>query len=178
MAHLKQQKITKIWYYFPHAAHCLNVNVLLRGPIWRHWSALSVVEIVAKAGIDHMSITLAVFAHGCFIVKDRPTSWHRIRHVMHSTWATLAYYAPPLHVSSLVDETCRWAGRTFDLLTPKAYHFEYIPIPTPSVNTPGSFVSELRCGQTDCTEHSTQPSESAWVIINCPTPTIREILCQ
>jgi len=41
---------------------------------------------------------------------------------------------------------------TFDLLTPKAYHFEYIPIkslPMPSLNTLGSFVFELCCGQTD-----------------------------
>jgi len=38
---------------------------------------------------------------------------------------------------------------TFDLLIPKAYHFEYIPSPVPSLNTLGSFVSELRCGQTD-----------------------------
>jgi len=40
---------------------------------------------------------------------------------------------------------------TFDLLTPKAYHFEYIPMSfsIPSLNTLGSFVFELRCGQTN-----------------------------
>jgi len=40
---------------------------------------------------------------------------------------------------------------TFDLLTPKAYHFEYIPwsFPTQSLNTLGSFDIELCCGQTN-----------------------------
>ena len=38
-----------------------------------------------------------------------------------------------------------------DLLTPKAYHFKYIPksFPILSVITSGSFVFELCCGQTD-----------------------------
>jgi len=37
------------------------------------------------------------------------------------------------------------------LLTPKAYHFEYIPrsFPTPSFNTLATFISELCCRQTD-----------------------------
>ena len=38
---------------------------------------------------------------------------------------------------------------TFDILSPKAYHFDFESIPTPSLNTLGSFVFELCCGQTD-----------------------------
>ena len=66
----------------------------------------------------------------------------------------------------------------FDLLTPKAYHFEYIPrsfpIPGIGMNTVGSFVFELCCGQTDRqTNRQSRSSnvlyprrstESAWVI--------------
>ena len=39
---------------------------------------------------------------------------------------------------------------TFDLLTPKAYHFEYIPrsFPTQSLEHMASFISELCCEQT------------------------------
>ena len=50
---------------------------------------------------------------------------------------------------------------TFDILTPKAHHFEYVlrSFHTLSLNTFGLFVFELCCGQTDrqtdCTEHAT-----------------------
>jgi len=39
----------------------------------------------------------------------------------------------------------------FDLLISKSYHFEYIPtsFAVPSLNTLGSFVFELCCGQTN-----------------------------
>ena len=55
----------------------------------------------------------------------------------------------------------------FDLLTPKAYHFEYIPrsFPTPSVNsTLGLFVSELCCGQAD--KQMDRETDSAWIIMS------------
>jgi len=38
---------------------------------------------------------------------------------------------------------------TFDILTSNAYHFEYILRSLPSLNSLGSFVYELCCGQTD-----------------------------
>jgi len=54
---------------------------------------------------------------------------------------------PPSEQNGLIDPVTL----TFDLLTPKAYHLEYIPrsFPIQSLNTLGSFVFGLCCGQTD-----------------------------
>ena len=88
-------------------------------------------------------LCLLVWIPGFIMLRLRKVSVQSLQH-----WCSLDVV---LQIIKSLIKLIVLIAAVYILLKPKAYHFEYIPrsFPIPILNTLGSFVFELYCGQTN-----------------------------